>query len=134
MEGLRDLLRGLAPTQTNRQKFKSVLDKLDYQRNRAKSIKREPKSIEEKKVKLEKELCFVVGPEGRRPNRRRKKTRTTPQGVLPEQETAKMMQRPHPGYINCLLQAEFDKLRATSRLGHGDDLAAIAVDGEGGSA
>ena len=58
-----------------------MLDKLDYQRNRAKNIKQRLKALEEEQLELEKDLteadtltkgleeeqaslCFIVGPEG----------------------------------------------------------------------
>ena len=132
VEGLRDVLRGRAPAQSKRQKLKSVLDKLDYQRNRAKSIKQRLKTLEEEKLKLEKDLadadtqtksleeeqtqlCSTIGPEvsdeESEEEEEDEEDNHSP-GVLSEAETARLMKRLHPGYVTRMLHAEIDRLRA----------------------
>ena len=126
VEGLRDLLRGRAPVQSTRQKLKSVLDKLDYQRNRSKTIKQELKTLEERKTRLEKDLqeadtltksleeeqtslCYIVGPEKAEEETEEDANEEEPE--LDEAQTAKMMKRMRKGYIASMLHAEIDRLR-----------------------
>ena len=108
VEGLRDLLRGRAPAQSTRQKLKSVLDKLDYQRSRAKNIQQELKTLEERKIKLEKDLaeadtlseslegekaslCYIAGPAGNpeesEEEEQSEQDQHNPPGMLSEEET-----------------------------------------------
>ena len=130
VEGLRDLLRGRAPAQSKRQKLKSVLDKLDYQRNRSKSIKHRLKAIEEEKIKLEKDLAeadiqtkaleeeqaqliSTIGPEvsEEESDEEEEEDDDDPPGMLTEEETKAMMARMHKGYLTSMLHAEIARIR-----------------------
>ena len=128
VESLRTLLREGAPAQSTRQKLKSVLDKLDYQRNRAKSLRQELKTLEDKKNKVEKDitdaegqlkaleeeqaaLCFMVSPEGPAADSESEEEEEDPPGTLTEEETAKMVKRMNPVYLNRMLQAEIARLQ-----------------------
>ena len=105
VEGLRDLLRGRAPAQSKRQKLKSVLDKLDYHRNRSKTLKHRLKTLEEEKLKIEKDLadadtqtkaleeeqaqlCSTIGPEvSEEESEEEDDEEDNPPGMLSEEET-----------------------------------------------
>ena len=127
VEGLRDLLRGRSPAQSTRQKLKNVLDKLGYQRNRTTSLKQELKTIEDRKLRIEKELleadtrtksleeeqaslCFIVGPE-KVDEETEEEQNEEEDYELDEAQTAAMMKRMHKGYIARMLHAEIDKVR-----------------------
>ena len=153
VEGLRDLLRGRAPAQSKRQKLKSVLDKLDYQRSRAKNIKQRLKSLEEEKLKLEKDLadadsqtkaleeeqttlCASIGPENGEETSEEEEEEdeeegedddNNPPGVLTEAQTAAPLKRLNPLYITNLLQAEIQRLRDDGRLQVGPAPGGVAI-------
>ena len=148
VEGLRDLLRGRAPAQSTRQKLKSVLDKLDYQRSRSKALKQELKALEEKKAKVERDiteadallksleeeqtsLCFMVGPDGQAADSEEEEDSEDPPGILSEEETAKMMQRMNPTYLNRMLQAEVNRLRGVAGPGGNSAQGDMQVEGGG---